>query len=326
MSVAQRQSTGSILPDSSPAHAGRWRRIIVIQGVAGSSPAGHPVPPFDGEGWTSETWRPVAQPGGAPAKLLPDSLPASRGPKAEDHREPVDAGSSPAGHPVSPFDRDGQDQRDVEAQPGPGGRRKYFLPGFLARAGGPMVEGDRGRWRVRVPWRLPSRTLEMGTVAQLDRALALAAPSSGLAPGRWLRVIDCNSRGCGFESRQSPCSTDCRAGAGGPLAVGYRSNTPPGVTGNMRPRGRRGPFVRPRGRGSTAATVDEHRCRRGRRWRKLLSHASPVTRTGRRKRVIRSRCGVKPVLPPAFACTTHDRARIVPPGRPHHAQPWKGGG
>ena len=140
MSVAQRQSTGSILPDSSPAHAGRWRRIIVIQGVAGSSPAGHPVPPFDGEGWISETWRPVAQPGGAPAKLLPDSLPASRGPKAEDHREPVDAGSNPAGHPVSPFDRDGQEpaRRGGAAQTG---RAPEVFPPRLPR---PRRRADGG--------------------------------------------------------------------------------------------------------------------------------------------------------------------------------------
>ncbi len=219
-------------------------------------------------GRTSGTWMPVAQPGGAPAKLLPDSLPAAR--RAEG------GGSS-----------------------GAGGR------GFESRRASRLA-----RW--------------MGTVAQLDRALALAAPSSGLAPGRWCRVIDLYSRGCGFESRQSPMQyrSPRRRGRAARRRLSLQRSFG-GLTGNT---ATPGPTrtLRPSARARQIETESRTAVQAGPAVERPLSAPRPP-RVGRRTRVTghqRVQIPPSPRLPPAPRTTGRGSS---PPGEPHHSA-WKGGG
>jgi len=98
------------------------------------------------------------------------------------------------------------------------------------------------------------------------------------------------------------------------------------VTGNMRPRGRRGPFVRPRERGSR----DVRSMNTGAGGAGGGGNSSPTPRPSHARAEGRGLSAhdagsnpSSPRLPPAPRTTGRGSS---PPGEPHHAQPWKGGG
>lgn len=152
-----------------PAPAGRRRRIIANQEVAGSTPAGHPAP----RGRAGETSREQADARSSIRQSTvqhpPRTLSAARGPKVEDQRATGVAGSIPAGHPALATEHGDCSSAVERYDPSPHPR-----------------------------------------------------PAENRADGA--RVIDSDSRGRGFESRQSQVDSNLPLRADGPLVVGYRTN------------------------------------------------------------------------------------------------------